>query len=892
MAFGSGITNKADLRNEFSKDYSKYYSVKLFEDKGFKRHKCRICGIPFWSIKERDVCEDPAHTEYSFFRDSPRQSTYVDFWKSFADFFKKNGHEEIKRYPVVSRWRQDLYFTIASIQDFQRIENGKMSFEYSANPLVVPQICLRFRDIENVGITGRHFTGFMMAGQHSFNAPKEGYWKDRTIELNYKYLTEVLGVKAEDLVYTEDAWAMPDFSEFGPCLESFANGVEIVNSVFTEFELVNGSVRELDGKVVDVGWGLERLLWFYTGMDNAYSAVFGKIVDKLESRISAEIDQKLFAKFSRYSGELNIDEIKNLRTKEAELLGKAGITQDEYAKKIKPLQALYAVLDHIRTLLFGISDGSLPSNVGGGYNLRIILRRSMDFIEKYNLGIDLTEVASEIARDLKPLYPELESCISSGEFSRIIKVEEERYAKSKESAGRTIDAILSKGGTVSVDQLKVMYQSNGITPEFIINAAASKGKKISLPESYYESLITGDIVKKERQKAAVVDVPESVPHTIPLYYKLATESKSKVLYAKNGNVVLDQTPFYPEGGGQAADKGTINGVNVVDVQKQNGIVIHTLEKGGRAESISEGMQVEARVDEEARMRLIAHHTATHLISASSRKILGNHAWQEGARKETDKAHIDIAHYSALTEEQLESIESLANTWIFNGIRVKAEEMDRGEAEKLYGFEIYQGHGIPSKRMRVIIIEDKKGNLIDAEACGGLHATGIENYLGIIKITSSYRLHDGIDRIEFVAGPAALSYFRKEDKELKRSASAINSSEFSLADKVEELKSESKSFYKKSEHYKELLARQVAGQFAKSDDRHAELDMSRDMLRMIANLAMQSGKDVILLYNPQGDVVCASSAASKISAREFINEKFGQKGFVGGGSPNFVEGKIK
>jgi alanyl-tRNA synthetase len=399
-------------------------------------------------------------------------------------------------------------------------------------------------------------------------------------------------------------------------------------------------------------------------------------------------------------------------------------------------------------------------------------------------------------------------------------------------------------------------------------------------------------VKKERQKTAALDVPESMPHTIPLYYKLTTESRSKVLYVKEQYVILDQTPFYPEGGGQAADTGTISGIKVVDVQKQNGIVIHTLEKGKKEGSISEGMYVEAKVDEDARMRLIAHHTATHLISAASRKVLGNHAWQEGARKETDKAHIDIAHYSALTDEQLENIESLVNTWIFNGIRVKAEEMDRGEAEKLYGFEIYQGHGIPSKRMRVIIIEDKKGNLIDAEACGGLHATGIENYLGIIKVTSSYRLHDGIDRIEFVAGPAALSYFRKEDRELKRSASAINSSEFSLADKVEELKSESRSFYKKSEHYKELLARQVADQFAKSDAKHAELDMGRDMLRMIANLAMQGGKDIILLYNPQGDVVCASSPASKINAREFISEKLGQKGFVGGGSTNFVEGKIK
>ena len=129
---------------------------------------------------------------------------------------------------------------------------------------------LRFPDIENVGVTGRHLTSFMMAGQHAFNYPKEGYWIDRTIELNYKFLTEVLGVKKEKLIYNEDVWAMGDFSEFGPSLEFFSGGAELGNNVFTQFESMNGQVHELPGKVVDVGWGFDRLLWFYTGYDNIY----------------------------------------------------------------------------------------------------------------------------------------------------------------------------------------------------------------------------------------------------------------------------------------------------------------------------------------------------------------------------------------------------------------------------------------------------------------------------------------------------------------------------------------------------------------------------------------------------------------------------------------------
>ncbi|MEM3845830.1 MAG: alanine--tRNA ligase-related protein [Candidatus Parvarchaeota archaeon] len=192
--------SKESLTEQFSKDYKKYYSVELFERKGFTRRKCKVCGNYFWSIGDRDVCENPIHTQYSFFKDRPKSMSYTDFWKRFAEFFRKKGHSIINRYPVVSRWRPDLYFTIADVQDFQRLENGRISFEYPTNPLIVPQICLRFTDIENVGVTGRHFTGFMMAGQKAFNYPNEGYWRDKTIELNFEFLTKVLGIGEKDIV--------------------------------------------------------------------------------------------------------------------------------------------------------------------------------------------------------------------------------------------------------------------------------------------------------------------------------------------------------------------------------------------------------------------------------------------------------------------------------------------------------------------------------------------------------------------------------------------------------------------------------------------------------------------------------------------------------------------
>ncbi len=885
--------SKQKLREEFAKKANEHYSVGLFGEEGFSRHTCNICGKNFWSIKDRDTCDDSSHTEYSFFKDKPRSTGYVEFWKKFADFFKENGHTEINGYPVVSRWRQDLYFTIASIQDFQRIENGKMSFEYGSNPLIVPQMCLRFGDIENVGITGRHFTSFMMAGQHSFNYPKEGYWKDRTIELNFNFLTKVLGIKKEDLVYAEDVWAMPDFSEFGPSLESFANGAEIVNSVFTQFEYSEGKIRELGGKVVDVGWGFERLLWFYTGHEDAYSAVFEDTIKKLRSKIGIELDSKPFRKFARLAGELDIDEVRNARQKEQQLLKTAGITIDEYNKKIKPLQGLYAVLDHTRTLLFGIAYGSLPSNIGGGYNLRIVLRRALDFIDRYNLGISIDDIAALQAAELKELYPELKECVGGGDFSQVIDTETKRYLRSRENASKIVETLISKKERIDASRLRTLYESNGVTPEFIRSAADEKGVKVELPENMYEGIIVGDLVKKEKQKGPQAQLPAELPDTKQLYYDFESDSRSKVLFSNGRYVVLDKTPFYPEGGGQAADQGTLAGIKVVDVQKYNGVIVHTLERDtDQNKELSKGATAEAKVDLDIRYRLIAHHTATHLISAAARKVIGKHAWQEGAKKEPEKAHIDVAHFERFSDEQLNAMEDLVNGWLRNGVKVQVNMMDRGDAESKYGFEIYQGHGVPSRKMRIVLIESRKGEFIDAEACGGLHAVNAETVVALIKIISSYRLHDGINRIEFVAGEAALDRFRSVSNALMRAAQRLNSDQFKVEERIASIEEENRKMRKQLQEYKEAIADQAASSIAESNSVIREFNVPRDTLRLIATKAASlNASAIVMLSNREGDVVCVAGDKSSHDALKFIKDNAGKKNFAGGGSKKFAEGRL-
>ena len=885
--------SKPKLREEFSKKAQEHYKVKLFDEEGFSRHTCKICGKNFWSIEKRDTCEDSSHTEYSFFREKPRSIGYIEFWKKFADFFKENGHAEINSYPVVSRWRQDLYFTIASIQDFQRIENGMMSFEYNNNPLIVPQMCLRFGDIENVGVTGRHFTSFMMAGQHAFNYPKEGYWKDRTIELNYNFLTKVLGVKKNDLVYNEDVWAMPDFSEFGPSLETFAGGSELVNSVFTQFECVNGKVSELAGKVVDVGWGFERLLWFYTGHEDAYDAVFSDTIKRLKPKLGVELDTALFKKFARIAGELDVDEVKNARQKEMHLLKSAGITLEDYEKRIRPSQALYAVLDHTRTLLFGISYGSLPSNIGGGYNLRIILRRAIDFIEKYNLGITMQDIAALQAKELNALYPELQECVDGGEFAEVIDIEAKRYSKSRENSGKVVDAIIEKGEKLDEKRLRTLYESNGVTPAFIKSVASERNVKIEMPDNIYEGIIVGDLVKKEKQKGPEIEMPATIPETKQLYYDFESSSKSKVLMAKDRYLILDKTPFYPEGGGQAADQGTISGVNVTDVQKYNGVIVHTLEKPvSQVKGLSEGSTVEAQVNLGIRHRLIAHHTATHLISAAARKIIGKHAWQEGAKKEPDKAHIDVAHFERFSEKQLNAIEDQVNQWLRTGIKVNVNLMDRGNAESKYGFEIYQGHGVPSKKMRIVLIESKDGKFIDAEACGGLHAVNLESAVALIKIISSYRLHDGINRIEFVAGEAALDRFRAVSSTLSQAAQKLNSDQFKILDRIAFTEEDNKKMRKQLQEFREAMADQAAKTLSESDKVEKEIDVPREMLRIIATkIIVLNSNAMVLLKNRDGEAVCVAGEKSGGDALKFLKEHSKGKKFVGGGSAKFAEGKI-
>ena len=750
--------DKREILKEFSSDSDRYYKVKLFEEQGFVRKSCSKCGRFFWTLDSgRDMCPEDADDTYSFIGDPPttKRFDYTEAWKQVEEFFVKNGHTSVSRYPVVCRWRDDLYFTIASIVDFQRVMGSKVVFEFPANPLVVPQTCLRFKDLENVGVTGRHFSSFCMIGQHSI-PDSNGYWKDECVDLDFRLLTEQFGIKKEEVVFVEDVWA--GGGSFGSSLEYFVRGLELGNAVFTEFQGELGKHTVLDQKIIDMGAGLERFAWITMGTPTAYDCCFGPITNHLMQKIGIDSDSEMLKKyFIAISKNLEIyDDLIDVRKRAVK---NTGLTDDQVRKIITPLEGMYLIADHLRTLIFAIADGALPSNVGGGYNLRMMIRRIRGTVDRMNLKLDIDELVDMHIDYLKDTYPELDS--KRQDVKTILKIESQRYVESKSRMKKIAAKV--KGRAPSVDELITLYESDGVTPEYLkeINAISE------IPSSFYAKL--SDLHQSDKKKTVEQLSIEDLPETEMLFYKDDPMSfDAKVLRVMDDLVILDRTSFYARGGGQEPDYGTISGSKVVDVNKHGGVILHKLE----GDIPKEGDTVSCKVDETRRSNITKNHTSTHILNASSRKILGSWVWQHSAFKDDDHARLDITHHSSLTKKQKQEIEDAANDMIKQDLPVTIEYFDRGTAEQKYGFRIYQGGVVPVKSVRIVLIEDK-----DIEACGGTHVKKTGD-IKLIKITRTKRIQDGVIRIEFVSGNTAQEYVNEqklalaEMSEMKKSKEEI------------------------------------------------------------------------------------------------------------------------
>lgn len=748
---------KKEFKGTASAHPDQYYATAVLKREGFMRKRC-ACGTFFWTVNaDQATCGDPSCSGgFRLFENNPAKHrlTYVEVWQKFSRMLEPRGYRIMPRYPVVSRWNPTMDYTIASIAAFQpHVVNGEV--DPPAKKLTIPQFCLRFGDIDNVGITGSHLTGFIMIGQHMFVPPEE--WdQNQAFQDLYDWFTQGLGLPKEELTLHEDAWA--GGGNFGPCMEFFSRGVELGNQVYMLYEQTPEGNRELKLKVLDMGMGMERNAWFSQGKGTAYDATFPLVIGRILERTGHTPNYALQAKFLPFASYLNVDEVEDIRQAWERVGEQVGVPADELRSAIEPMQAIYSIAEHARSLLFALTDGGLPSNVGGGYNLRTIYRRAQGFIEKFSWDLDIGEVAQWHAEELQEIFPELLAEIEN--TKRILAVEKEKHTQSKLRAASIVDQAIKKSkaegvSTIALNKLIEMYDSSGINPDVVAREAKRHGMHVDVPDNFFQ-LVSARHEKQEQATATrrATHFPiDDLPKTEILYlrsYDLVEFEANVTRMLDETHLVLDQTAFYPTSGGQEHDVGTISGpdgidLKVVDVIKQGGVIIHVLEE---AADLNEGDMVKGRIDWIRRQQLSQHHTATHIINGAARKVLGNHVWQAGAAKTTEKARIDITHYAPLSDDQLQLIEDEANKVISSDITMSHALIPKREAEEKYGFRLYQGGAIPGKELRVVDIGG-----FDTEACGGTHLNRTGE-VGSIKILKSSKIQDGIIRLEYVAGAQA------------------------------------------------------------------------------------------------------------------------------------------
>jgi alanyl-tRNA synthetase len=769
---------KKDIKKLASKDPDKYYATKTLLDAGFKRGECEKCGVYFWSQdSNRMICGDSmCGAGFDFFKSNPSnvKLSFIDVWLEFSKMFKTLGYTPIDRYPVVARWNPTMEYVNASIAAFQPyVISGEV--EPPANPLVIPQFSVRFGDIDNIGITASHQTGFVMIGQHMFVTPDK--WdQDKVFSDIKKWLNDGLGLPDHEITFHEDAWA--GGGNAGVCMEYFCRGVELGNQVYMMYEHTpEDKLIDLQLKVLDMGMGHERNTWFTQGTPTQHQAVYPSVVKKLQERTSVVFDNELMHKFYPISGKLNVDEVDDINVAWKEVAELLDEKVEELKEKIMKASGIFSIADHTRTLLFILNDGGLPSNVGGGYNLRVLIRRALGFIDKFGWDLRLAEVCKWHAEELKPIFPELSRNLDN--IKKILDVEREKYEATKEKTKQIVKKIIKK----EIDEkiLIGLYDSNGISPELIIKEAKKLGKTIEMPDNFYGKVSELHDSKTQvhaTKKDFSLDLND-IPETVANYYDdyKINEFEAKVLKVIDNKVILDKTLFYPTSGGQLHDIGTINDVEVLDVFKQGAIIVHVLNEKS---NLSVGDTVKGNIDLKRRTQLSQHHTAAHIVNRAAQNVLGTHVNQAGAKKTLKKAHLDVTHYQAVSEIELRKIEKEANEIIKKNIKINKKFYPRRAAEDKFGMEIYQGGAVPGKKVRIIEIPG-----IDIEACGGTHlnSTGETE---LIKMEKSSKIQDGIVRLTFTAGTAAKQSVGSLDNVLGDVSKLLNVEKKQIPARVEEI----------------------------------------------------------------------------------------------------------
>ena len=919
------------------------YQLEFFLKNGFQRKVCPSCRMPFWTLDAvRTLCGDPPCVQYSFVGAPATKRPYSlrEMREAFLGFFEERGHTRVARYPVVARWRDDIYLTIASIADFQpHVTSGEVA--PPANPLAISQPCIRLNDLDSVGKSGRHLTTFEMMAHHVFNTPGNHiYFKDQTVAYCHQFLTEVLGMDGKEITYKENPWA--GGGNAGPAIEVMIRGLEVATLVFMKWiadpngpiDVKGEKYREMDLQIVDTGYGLERLVWISNGEPTIYQALFPDAVRfllaeaGLEERVSDPRVQRMLADTARASSIMSVDtgtKVLELRRKVHAALAEKGVETrsasegqagsegggvipfEDMLAVWEPLEKVYALSDHARCLAFMLGDGIVPSNVKAGYLMRMVIRKCLRMMDDLKLKVSLFDIVDRQLDAFEGDFPELKA--HRDYIRTVLELETQRYQETLEKGRRLVEreAKAYKGKEFPLAKLIDLYDSQGLNPEIVKAVAEPLGVRVDVPDDFYSAVANKHAKAKPGETEEYDGTHEDrrfahLPPTRALFYEDSgiQHFHANVLWAEGDLVVLDQTALYPEGGGQPADHGILHtgghdatkgpAVQVVDVQKYATALGHVIVHKVKGGSFRAGERVHGHVDWDRRMGHTRHHTATHLILASAKQVLGFHTWQGGAQKGYDRSRVDIQHYARITDDQLRQIEEVANRAVLEARPVEKTWMRRDEAEKTFGMQLYQG-GIPKGReVRVVTVKD-----FDVECCGGTHVAAT-NEIGPIKILRTERIQDGLERIEFAAGMAAIQQMQRKDDLLKEAAETLAVPQEQVPQAAKRFFEEWKQLRKENEALKARLAELESKNFAPEVDLQVPggprllVTVKQADAATIRGLAQEYAKGApgtVAVVNPQGNFVVAGPQAVEIAKRLAEGKAGGKADLAQGSIPGFL-----
>jgi alanyl-tRNA synthetase len=897
------------------------YALPFFKEKGYVRKLCPKCGTYYWTLNpEQETCGEARPegcANYTFIGNPPTKRSYSfrEMREFFLSFFERRGHTRIKPYPVVARWRDDIYLTHASIIDFQPYVTEGVA-PPPANPLVIAQPCIRLVDIANTGPTfGKYVTIFEMGGHHAFNYPdKEVYWKDQTVRYHDEFIRE-LGIKPEEVTYKEEVWS--GGGNAGPCLECIVRGLEVATLVFMQFKVVGNQFVRLPIRTVDTGYGIDRYTWLSQGSVSAFHAIYGDLLDKVFKMAGLSLDNEFLARVAKLSATISLDKTVGrleARRKMAEMLCVDAVKLDEL---LLPVENAFAVTDHTKCLTFILSEGVVPSNIQEGYLARLLFRRIYRLLRMLGIQDRLYDIFDMQVEYWSVDYPHLRDM--RDEIMGILAVEEEKYRETIKKGERLVKRLAgelkAKGvGRVPVETMTELYDSHGVPPEIVKEIAESEGLEAPVPENFYaliaERHMQTQKLREEEAKSEkwLEDEVAGLPETEALYYKdvYMREFEARVLKVVGGEyVVLDKTCFYPEGGGQPSDIGWLffdsGKADVVNVQKVGRVIVHKI---GGGDAPREGVVVRGVIDWDRRYALMKAHTATHIVNGAARRVLGQHVWQFGTQKGVESSRLDISHYRRLTREELQKIEALANEAVFRGIPVETVWMPRAEAESQYGFRLYQGGAVPGKEIRVV----KTGDW-EVEACAGTHVRNTGE-IGFIKIIHSERIQDGVERLVYAVGIQALKAVQKNEELLWRVSEILNAPLEKLDKTAEKLVKELKEIKAERRKLVEKLAKQAVAVVSaepsievvraiggvKLVTRNFGEEINVDVMVQTANeIIRKDDATVAVFYGSDGKtarimVMAGKKAVEKgVNAAEIVREASAIIGGGGGGRANFAQG---